>query len=130
MNSLFTQFIWNNQRKAIIKSYKKNYCTKISGRPWRTKCTVYCYYLLFNAKYPLVWADKANPAEGRWEWLERRMISNTRIITPAELPNRIIKISCSIAKMLHRRLGINGLILHHVQYMVEHINDYWGKPFK
>lgn len=82
---------------------------------------MYCYYLSFNARYPPAWASEANLDEGSWKCLERKIISNTKLIKPASLwysvkppaalNNSIIKFSCSIAKMLHRRLGINGLML-------------------
>lgn len=134
IKSLFIHFIWNNQKPRI--GYKKLTTPRSQGGLGVPD--VYFYYLSLNARYPLAWAYKSDPVKGGWEWLERKTILETKVTTPASLwystkppatlNNSIIRFSCSIAKLFHKRLGINGLMLPSCPIWLNTLLTAGGKP--
>lgn len=117
INKIFSGFLWNNKKPRISqkKLINPRSCGGI-GLP-----DIYQYYIAYNSRYPLQWAYNRDRQIGSWEWLEEQLVSkHNKELTLSNLwynpskirlKNPLLKFSCEIVTILHKRLSFNGYSL-------------------
>lgn len=115
INKQFSLFLWKEKRPRISLR-KLSIPRKMGGLGVPD---IYTYYLALNAQYPLSWAYKRHTEIGSWSWLEHKIVLNACRNTSLasfwykpkydkRIQNPLISFSCEIAKVIHKRLKING----------------------
>ena len=82
---------------------------------------MYSYYLVYNARFPLLWAYTGQSELGSWKWVEETILTNqdksfslTALWyypkTSLKIVNPLVKLSCEVI-VTQKRLPFNGAYL-------------------